>query len=79
MARNGQYDRTWLYIARIAVNGCKYLKMAVNGCEWLEWIEWLEMAGIGWTWLKFARISKDGWKWPVHFCDTFCYTLFKHL
>ena len=67
MDRNGQHGRTWLYIARIDVNVCKYLemavngcnwiemdRMAVNGCEWLEWIEWLEMAGIGWTWLKLA-------------------------
>jgi hypothetical protein len=53
--------------------------MPVNGCGWIEWIEWLEMAGNGWTWLKLARISKDGQKWPESFCDTFCYTLFTHL
>ena len=49
-------------MAGMTVNGsigCKLPKMAVNGCKWLnmavnEWNDWqqLDIAGIGWKWLK---------------------------
>ena len=40
----------------MAVNCCKSLEMARKAGNGSEWLDWLEMAGIGWTQLKIARI-----------------------
>ena len=55
----------------MAVNGWKWLEwlyMAVNGLNGLSGRKW---PGIGWTLLKLARMSKDGWKWPTLFVTHF--------